>query len=122
MPVTGVTNGGINNTGSSGTSTATSYRVLETSGTSVTITINNWIIKGGNIGNNGAGGCIRNTADKLVLNDVTISNGRSSYTTSGSIVLGNGAVLPPEAMDLMQPKQEIILCLATIIPPELGRL
>jgi len=91
VPVTGVTNGGINNTGSSGTSTASSYRVLETSGSSVTITINNWIIKGGNIGSNGAGGCIRNTANKLVLNDVTVSNGRSSYTTSGSVVLGNGA-------------------------------
>ncbi len=90
VPITGVTDGGINNTGSSGTSTATSYRVLETSGSSVTITINDWVIKGGNIGSNGAGGCIRNSANKLVLNDVTISNGRSSYTTSGSVVLGNG--------------------------------
>ncbi len=90
VPVTGVSDGGINNSGTGGTSTASAYRVLNTTGTSVTITINDWVIKGGNIGANGSGGCILNSADKLVLNNVTISNGRSSYLSSGSIVLGNG--------------------------------
>ncbi len=85
VPITGVSDAGTNNTGSGGTSTASTYRVLATSGTSVVITLNNWKIKGGNIGSNGAGGCILNSADKLVLNEVTISNGRSATGT-----LGNG--------------------------------
>ena len=85
VPITGVSDAGINNTGSGGTSTASTYRVLATSGSSVVITINDWKIKGGNIGSNGSGGCLLNSADKLVLNNVTISNGRSATGT-----LGNG--------------------------------
>lgn len=85
VPVTGVSDAGINNTGSGGTSTASTYRVLATSGSSVVITINDWKVKGGNIGANGSGGCILNSADKLILNNVTISNGRSATGT-----LGNG--------------------------------
>lgn len=85
VPVTGVSDAGINNTGSGGTSTASTYRVLATSGSSVVITINDWKVKGGNIGSNGSGGCILNSADKLILNNVTISNGRSATGT-----LGNG--------------------------------
>ncbi len=90
VPVTGVSDGGVNNTGTGGTATASAYRVLGTSGSSVVITINDWKIKGGNIGNLGSGGCISNSADKLVLNNVTISNGRSAYLSGGTMTLGNG--------------------------------
>lgn len=90
VPITGVSDAGINNSGSGGTPTASTYRVLNTTGSGVTITINDWKIKGGNIGINGSGGCVLNSADKLVLNNVTISNGRSAYLSSGSLVLGNG--------------------------------
>ncbi len=87
VPVTGVTDGGKNNTGSNGTSTASGFRLFYITGSSKVITINDLVIKGGNIGSNGSGGAIYNAADKLVLNNVTISNSRSSVGTNQ---LGNG--------------------------------
>jgi uncharacterized repeat protein (TIGR02543 family) len=87
VSVTGVTDGGKNNTGSNGTSTASGFRLFYITGSSKTITINDLVIKGGNIGSNGSGGAIYNAADKLVLNNVTISNSRSSVGTNQ---LGNG--------------------------------
>ncbi len=91
VPVTGVTDGGRNNTGSNGTSTASAYRLFYITGSNKVITINNLTIKGGNIGSLGSGGAIYNAADKLILNGVTISNSRSSVG-SGSLGSGGGGI------------------------------
>ena len=90
VSVNGVSDAGINNTGSGGTSTASTYGVFSTSG-STTITINNLIIKGGNYTT--GGGCIYNSSTKLVLNGCTVSNGRNSMSGGGGIYNNSGATI-----------------------------
>lgn len=89
VSINGVTDAGVNNTGTGGTSTASNYRVFTISGTN-TVTINNLTIKGGN--NTSGGGCIYNSANKLILNNVVISNGRNSSTGGGGLYNASGGV------------------------------
>ncbi len=91
VSINGVSDAGVNNTGSGGTSTASNYGVFSTSGTTV-ITINNLTIKGGDNSTTG-GGCINNTSTKLVLNNCVISNGRNSSAGGGGIYNDYGATL-----------------------------
>ncbi len=89
VSINGVSDAGKNNTGSSGTSTASNYRVFNLSG-STTITINDLTIKGGD--NTSGGGCIYNTSTKLILNNCIISNGRNSSGGGGGLFNDYGAV------------------------------
>lgn len=82
VPVTGVSDEGVNNTSPS------TFNIFNTSGSNVTITIENITLKGGDF--NSGGGCIRNTANKLVLNSVTISNGRNSIFAGGAGLYNSG--------------------------------
>ncbi len=87
VSINGVSDAGINNTGSGGTSTASNFGVFTTSGSTV-ITINDLTIKGGN--NTSGGGCINNSCTKLVLNNCVISNGRNSNAGGGGIYNNSG--------------------------------
>jgi hypothetical protein len=78
----GVDDNGVNNL------SASTYRLFSFSGTSVTITLNNIILKGGNT----QGGCILNSANKLVLNQVVISNGRNENFSGGGGLYNTGIV------------------------------
>lgn len=87
VSINGVSDAGINNTGSGGTSTASNFGVFNTSGSTL-ITINDLTIKGGN--NTSGGGCINNSCNKLVLNNCVISNGRNSNAGGGGIYNNSG--------------------------------
>ncbi len=84
VPVTGVSDEGVNNTSPS------THNMFTTSGSSVTITFENLTLKGGDYSSGGA--CIRNSANKLVLNSVTISNGRASGFSGGGGLRNTGSI------------------------------
>jgi hypothetical protein len=82
VPVTGVSDEGVNNTSPS------TFNIFNTSGSNVTITIENITLKGGDFTSGGS--CIRNTGNKLVLNSVTLSNGRISIFAGGAGLYNSG--------------------------------
>jgi uncharacterized repeat protein (TIGR02543 family) len=84
VPVTGVSDEGVNN------SNPSTFNIFNFYGSTTVATVENLTLKGGDYDD--GGGCINNGALKLVLNSVTLSNGRNSGFGGGGGLSNSGDV------------------------------